>query len=118
MSERLEEIKILEGALKYQDSETGEWFINIDYESFKYLREQAERLQELEEDKRIMQLNLTKFVKDIKRLKKQNKHYYTSLKEANSIIFEAKESLDKGEKVNGLGYLYMAINQALESESE
>lgn len=49
-------------------------------------------------------------------LREQNKFYRQALKETNLIIFEAIESLNKGEKINGLGFLYMTINQVLEGD--
>ncbi len=76
MSERLEKIKILEEALKYQDSETGEWFINIDYESFKHLREHAERVEELGKELSEWQ-DLHKA--DTIKLDNQNKRYREAL---------------------------------------
>lgn len=47
--DRLEEIKTLEKALYYRDRDDGHLRIDIDYDSFKFLRKQAERTVKLEQ---------------------------------------------------------------------
>lgn len=80
--------------------------------------------RQLEDDKKAVNA-ISKLAKELDseqsknvKLEKQNKHYRMLLKETNSVIREAIESINKGEKVSGLGFMYNSINQQLEQTVE
>lgn len=113
MSKRLEELKEKYSKANVIEHMNGIDIIAVDIEDIDELIktsvEKAERVQELEKEKE--QDPRQGMLED---LHAENKRYRTLLKEVNAVILEAIEALNKGEKVNGLGFMYNSINQQLE----
>lgn len=111
----------------------------VNRKHFEWLIEQAERAKELESEReewelamqvlqdRVKELesNTTKLLTDrykdseeLDESNKQNKRYREVIQESNVIFAEAIESIDLGEKVNGLYHGVKITYEALEGESE
>lgn len=107
--ERLEEII---DDMPYSIRYSGELEPLIDY-----VKEQAERVQELEEHLQMSNQYVKKEREINTRLKEQNKRYRATINVLSQILKDAIHSLDYGEKVQGLEYGVKMARKALE-ESE
>lgn len=107
--ERLEEIKRNVSKQVYDRLIVPKTKVTIDYKDYKYLYEQAEQVEELEDHKSILQLNLNLVLKEKQRLEQQSKRYREALKN----IYELAEY---DEYDNTLEQIVSEVEKALEGE--
>lgn len=111
MSERLEEII----TKRYENRGLNKFEIDWVVE---YAKEQAERLQGLEEEKESLHHLIDKTARISWDIEQQNKRYRAIINAMGQILKDAIHSLDVGEKVQGLEYGVAMRNEALVGESD